>query len=575
MGLLKPKNIESQSEFMSRALDALKDKYPDADQRTAYALKCWYESRGDTQADATVKKMFNSEEFIVRKNVPIFAEHETTDSQGNPQQYDRAALMKIIDKCNSRIEDTGDVAALTAGHTPDKDDVAQGAKQPEVLGYVGPFRLGQIGNKKPRYAILADEHVYRDVANKAKRMPRRSVELWMSPEMEERFVDPIAALGAEAPRLDLGMRFARASASGELVEKYTGPVAAMPSGGNTFIPSEGNEKKTKKYEAKEPRMLAPEEVKQIVDAISQLDWAVWAKDQQSAGEMPESDVAPESDGEELLDDNSGPNEDMPPVDAAPEDGDVEQYDEELPEAIAEDPMEDIPEDVPPMDAEIDEEIPEVPAEDEEEEEFSARYDAELEEVPAEDEEEKEDYLGPLGGAAIAGGASLAGGLAANALSKKKNSRTGYKDRYRAEQVKYQKLQRENAEMRDKYSKLSNQVNGLRRNAVDSERESQLERYRLEFAFDLEAEKDRCMYSRGSKMTRETFEDHLNVIRENYRKIPHARSLPAGTLETTDRDKHEKAVADAAFKYAESERKAGRPVRWEQALAHVQTQENKS
>lgn len=564
MGLLKPKNNESQSEFLSRALDTLKGKYPDADERTAYALKCWYESRGDTEADATVKKMFNSGEFIVRKNVPIFAEHETTDSQGNPQRYDREALVKIIEKCNSRIEDTGDVAALTAGHTPDKDDVAQGAKQPEVLGYVGPFRLGQIGNKNPRYAILADEHVYRDAETRTKRMPRRSVELWMSPEMEERFVDPIAALGAEAPRLDLGMRFARSAGSGEVVEKYTGPVAAMPSGGNTFIPSEGNEKKSKKYEAKkEPRMLAPEEVKQIVDAISQLDWAMWAKDQQAAGEMPEADVAPEEAGEELPGDNAGPNEEMPPVDAAPEDADVEQYDEELPEAIAEDPMaEDFPEEVPPVDAELDEELPEVPAEDEEEEEFGARYDAELDEVP--EDEEKEDYLAPLAGAALAAGAM--------ASKKSRSTSGGYKDRYRAEQVKYQRMQRENAAMRDKYNKLSKQVNGLRRTAVDSERESQLERYRLEFAFDLETEKNRCLFSRGSKMNAETFEDHLNVIRENYRKIPHAKSLPAGKLEPTDREKHERTVADAAYKYAEAERKAGRRVSWGQALSHVQSQD---
>jgi hypothetical protein len=77
------------------------------------------------------------------------------------------------------------------------------------------------------------------------------------------------------------------------------------------------------------------------------------------------------------------------------------------------------------------------------------------------------------------------------------------------------------------------------------------------------------------MTRETFEDHLNVIRDNYRKIPHARTLPAGKLETTDREKHERSVADAAYKYAESERKAGRHVRWDQALSHVQSQENKS
>ena len=152
-------------------------------------------------------KQFTDDKFVKVDDVCVFAEHETKDSKGNPQRYDKAALQAIVDRCNHRIADTGDFATLTDGHTPSKTDAAKGAKQPEVLGFMGPFRVGEIGNVEPRAAIFATQYHFRDSHSKVSKLPRRSVELWMDPDMSKRFFDPIAALGAETPRLDLGLKY--------------------------------------------------------------------------------------------------------------------------------------------------------------------------------------------------------------------------------------------------------------------------------------------------------------------------------------------------------------------------------
>ena len=77
----------------------------------------------------------------------------------------------------------------------------------------------------------------------------------MHPDMAKRYFDPVAALGTEAPRLDLGIRFAK-SESGETVKKYSAPAleiskydcgcAAAASGSNTFVKDDDMLKPKKK-----------------------------------------------------------------------------------------------------------------------------------------------------------------------------------------------------------------------------------------------------------------------------------------------------------------------------------------
>ena len=191
------------------------------DDKQSSCFNQWRQTQGDSPLESRTASRF-SNGFTQVRDVPVFAEHTTKDRQGNTVVYDRNALAAITKRCNDRIEDTGDYSPITDGHTPDKDQLSMGASMPEVLGYSGPYRMGKTN---PRWAIFADEWWHDEDVPKLRKLRRRSPEVWLEDRMEDRFFDPIAALGAETPRLDMGMtRYARVG--DRVVEKYT---AAAPS----------------------------------------------------------------------------------------------------------------------------------------------------------------------------------------------------------------------------------------------------------------------------------------------------------------------------------------------------------
>lgn len=233
---------------------------------------------------------YEEDGMVVIDDVPVFDEHEADDGT----TYGPEELQAIADNCNRRIRDTGDYVALTDGHTQDPEDPKsiKNAKtgmlaQPEVLGLAGPFRVGEIGEENPRKCILARFRYFNDKADRAMRLPRRSVEVWQEKDPKQRYFDPIALLGSEAPRRDLGMLYryskGRNGASRRVpVVRYS---AAFPGGGpNTFVPGTDRDKNSK-----EPTMaIAPEDIQAIVAAISETDWAKWAQ-RQMANESMASD----------------------------------------------------------------------------------------------------------------------------------------------------------------------------------------------------------------------------------------------------------------------------------------------
>lgn len=225
MGLPIPTADESQADFASRCHDALSGEYPETDQRNKVCFAQWRDTRGNTDGvERKAREKFGNDRFVKVMDVPVFAEHVSEDKDGNKIVYDKAALELIAARCNDRILDTADFAPLTLGHTPTEDEIATGAEMPEIGGYAGNFRLGMIGNRKPRWAIFQDEYHHAEDAARLQKHPRRSVEIWTEDRMEDRFFDPIAALGAETPRLDMGMAYARRpNAVGKLVKKYAAP----------------------------------------------------------------------------------------------------------------------------------------------------------------------------------------------------------------------------------------------------------------------------------------------------------------------------------------------------------------
>ena len=241
---------------------------------------------------------FPAEQYVTLANIPVFREHKTRAVDGRMLEFGMQQLQMVCDRCNRRITETGDFAAVVVGHTHPPED--QNAPEPELVGYAGPFRLGTIGEGARKcWAILADFHIFRQDLAKVRKHPRRSPELCLEDTYEEMFLDPIALLGAEAPRLDLGLvtgaqgTDGAALAAGELpakrlysfiksgrkVEKYAMAACAMPSAGNVFAPTNKitqttNTDKPQKYAANPQgttSMLTPEDISAVVEAFLSTD----------------------------------------------------------------------------------------------------------------------------------------------------------------------------------------------------------------------------------------------------------------------------------------------------------------
>ena len=235
---LFPLTGESQTEHYRRVFPLTKGN---TSERNAAVLDAW-DSQGDEagELDQAADKMFPPEKFTRVARVPVFAEHKTPR-----HNWDYAKLTELVEHMNHRVLDTGSFSPLTEGHTPDGEAVKHGAKQPQVLGYQGKFRLGLIGNKSPRWTVFADEYHHKAEVEKLSRMTRRSPEVWVSAARP--FFDPCAALGAETPRLDMGTTIsysragywtAPAGSDGAQVEKYSMADAAFPGSMNTSIPTD-------------------------------------------------------------------------------------------------------------------------------------------------------------------------------------------------------------------------------------------------------------------------------------------------------------------------------------------------
>jgi hypothetical protein len=249
-----PDPAESQPEYAIRFHTQMAQAIPRTDERNAKMLETW-EKYGNEQERSIADGLFAPDQYEKRKNIAIFAEHETPRGD----KYDQAALKAIAEKHNYRIRDTNTFSPITDGHTSDDPK----HPKPATLGFSGPARLGMIGNENPRWAIFADEYQRKDAGEILKDSPGRSVEIWKHPNMADRFFYPIAALRVDAPRLDLPpARYAKAEGGDRvLVECYSlsetlekdSFMMAAPGGNATFIPGGGHDQ----Y-GDVPRMSPPE-----------------------------------------------------------------------------------------------------------------------------------------------------------------------------------------------------------------------------------------------------------------------------------------------------------------------------
>ena len=154
------------------------------------------------------KKYDDQDEYVVIPDVPIFDSHSGED-EGLDLEFTPEVLQQIIDRCNERIKDTGDLVPITDRHTSDDPN----DPEPDLLGFAHNFRLGDLGKVKPRQAIYCDMRIHRTKLAKAKSLPRRSIELWVDdlaidPVVLKRSpIDSISLLGSQRPARDLGLMF--------------------------------------------------------------------------------------------------------------------------------------------------------------------------------------------------------------------------------------------------------------------------------------------------------------------------------------------------------------------------------
>ena len=228
------------------------------------------------------RERFPQERFEHLPGVVVFAEHRTQLRDGRPAEYSPEVLRRIAASCNRRIARTGNWAAVCIGHT----DPKQGPKP--LIGFAGPFWLEE---QDGRAVIKADLWILKEHLEELRRFPRPSPEVWVPTEgfdPDRIFLDPIAFLGADAPRLDLGMTFLyQAQAQDQdgeyFCEKY---AAVFPAAGNVSVPSWNEKQKTSYQKGPSNMALSPEDIQAILKAIEATDWYKWIREQMAASTKP-------------------------------------------------------------------------------------------------------------------------------------------------------------------------------------------------------------------------------------------------------------------------------------------------
>jgi len=208
------------------------------------------------------------EEFYVYEDVPVLRAHVDDDGV----DYDEKLLTRITENNNRRIEDTDDYTPIVAWHTSDDGDPD---KDPPIIGYAGPFRMGKVGKRSKQPCIFARFRIPKDHHKIFKARPRRSVEIWPEKKPEDRWIDPIALLGAQTPRQDLGLiryhRYSKKPPEGVEKLRYQWD-GAFASGMNTHIPGlvGGDDEPAHPDQlAKEPSKdrFTPEQLQQLLEAL--------------------------------------------------------------------------------------------------------------------------------------------------------------------------------------------------------------------------------------------------------------------------------------------------------------------
>tara|TARA_R100000742_G_C4278750_1_gene101968 strand:+ start:2373 stop:4013 length:1641 start_codon:yes stop_codon:yes gene_type:complete len=528
-----PDSDESQERYIIRAHEALRPEIPDVDERNRTVWSLWSKYRGPTLAEQRASKAFNDQSrYMQVPGQAVFVEHDTVKSSGDPVSFGLKDLCEILRTCNRRIADRDLFAAISLNHTSaDPND-----PDPEVLGFAGPYRLGQIGNVKPLWAIFCDEHWYAENKDRLQKMPRRSPELITYPHNGQRFFDPIAALGSKSPRLHMPIRYSTfTNEDGHECERYeAGAAGSYPGGSNTYIKGSQDFKVkqplNEQYESKEQPMQGSNEmIAQLVEAFAQTPEIQFIRSmmQEQANEERESLMSEQEVGmEEPLEEDLGIEE---PVDEMPLDepeqnmadmtGDASG--EELVNASAEDEL---------YAAECDKKDPE--------------------KFGVDDADDMSDLKGML--------------PEEEGIEMYSNQKSG------ASVERYEALQNSHNALVEKYGAMNSELETIKRERTDLSRTQSLTDLANKYPgiVDLDEEKQTMLYSAGAKVSDSEFKKHVETI-ERYaaRTYVPTANIPNGSIPTV-KPQTERYSADVCAKAVEIHTAAvdrGEMLTWDQSI----------
>jgi hypothetical protein len=425
------------------------------------------------------------QQFVTVRDVPIFRRHRLVLADGQVIDIGLEELQAIARRCNQRIEDTGDYAAVTIGHTSDPD---QDAEQPETVGFAGPFRVGKfLDGDQSDWAILADLHIYRDRAEVLRKYPRRSAELWRDGPVDQWYLDPIALI-SDTPRLDLGLLYYARKPDGRLVAKYAA-AAASPSATSVYLPEHTSASQTLQENKPMPGIIStirqrmdqaaedqyqkpgpevPEELRPLWEAIMNTPAMQWVL-RKMAEENQDQSPAPAGSEPSKVEYEGQPSDKVPPEKARQilQDGTAQGK----------------------------------PLTDAQRRMFQAA--AHKDDYQAQEPEgetvKKENVIEP--------------------------QKTDIQAALESLQAKAARLEQELAAERAK--------------RVDAERYAKLQALRKRFAFDLDKEFERCRYSR---MSEQQFQDHVQGVIPNYKELPvevHVPHFDEVLFADTGRERYER------------------------------------
>lgn len=315
---ISPKANEQYTEFVSRAHVALKESVPNVYKRNEAVWDAW-DSRKGQSLRQRAKEYFPPDKYRFVERVPYFMEHVIHKASG-PLVYGFKELANMVNYLNDRCQ-SDSYSALVSHHT---DDRLKGPdKEPNVLGYSGPYHLGMVPTAEgDKWGIFGDEHHDRQYANVLDTRRRRSVEVLRPRNGDPAYFDPIATLGADSPRLPLPV--ARYEAAEEVeVERvgvysldFTDRERYMMGGafsavgqGNTFVP--GGVQMKDRYEGygspNQPMpeqsltgtgmsQLTPDDIQKIVAglmATPPMQWVLQQMESQGPGQMMGAPPAPQ------------------------------------------------------------------------------------------------------------------------------------------------------------------------------------------------------------------------------------------------------------------------------------------